>query len=210
MNDKQQLLFCLGIPQAGKKILTAIVVDHLIGKFHGEPSVGVAYVYCNFRRNDDQRLEDLLASLLKQLCEKAGLTRTVTGLCDRHRAKRSRPSADELWRALQAAAASFSRTFIIADALDEYQVSTRYRTGFIDACFDLQARSGSNLFATSRFLPEITEKFHDASKFEIRAHSQDFQSCTVGHMYRVPNFVGQNVSLEKDVKDTVIQAVDGM
>jgi hypothetical protein len=32
-------------------------------------SIGIAYIYCNFRRQDEQKIDDLLASLLKQLAE---------------------------------------------------------------------------------------------------------------------------------------------
>src|SRR5262245_27913083 len=62
-------LFCPGIPGAGKTIITAIVVDHLLQRYQDEPTVGVAYIYFNFQRNDEQKLDDLLAALLKQLSE---------------------------------------------------------------------------------------------------------------------------------------------
>jgi Ni2+-binding GTPase involved in maturation of urease and hydrogenase len=61
----KQTLFCPGIPGAGKTILTSIVVENLLTRFKDEPSVKIAYVYCNFRSQDQQRVEDLLASLLK-------------------------------------------------------------------------------------------------------------------------------------------------
>jgi hypothetical protein len=59
-------LFCPGIPGAGKTILTSIVVDNLCNRFHNDATVGIAYVYCNFRRKDEQKIDALLASLLKQ------------------------------------------------------------------------------------------------------------------------------------------------
>ena len=63
------MLFCPGIPGAGKTILTSIVVDDLTTRFSNDPSVGIAYVYCNFRRRDEQKAEELFASLLKQLMQ---------------------------------------------------------------------------------------------------------------------------------------------
>src|SRR5437016_1822632 len=56
----KQTLFCPGIPGAGKTILTSIVVDELTTRFGNDKSIGVAYIYCNFRRQDEQKIGDLL------------------------------------------------------------------------------------------------------------------------------------------------------
>jgi hypothetical protein len=67
LNIGKQALFCPGIPGAGKTILTSIIVDDLITRFQNDPTVNIVYIYCNFRRKDEQKIDDLLASLLKQL-----------------------------------------------------------------------------------------------------------------------------------------------
>ena len=64
-----QTLFCPGIPGAGKTILTSIVVDDLNARFRDDVHVGIAYLYCNFRRQADQKLEDLLSNLIRQLSQ---------------------------------------------------------------------------------------------------------------------------------------------
>jgi Cdc6-like AAA superfamily ATPase len=65
-----QCLFCPGIPGAGKTILAAIVVEELTTTFQSRgDNVGVAYIYCNFKRYHEQRAEDLCLSLLKQLVQ---------------------------------------------------------------------------------------------------------------------------------------------
>ncbi|KAL6408381.1 ankyrin [Ilyonectria robusta] len=56
-----------GIPGAGKTILTSTVVESL--KAQNNRSVGIAYVYCNFQRQEEQTAKDLLASLIKQLTQ---------------------------------------------------------------------------------------------------------------------------------------------
>jgi hypothetical protein len=67
-------LFCPGIPGAGKTILTSIVVDELTTRFAEDENVGIAYIFCNFRRQAEQNAEDLLMSLLKQLAQSVGPT----------------------------------------------------------------------------------------------------------------------------------------
>jgi Cdc6-like AAA superfamily ATPase len=63
----RQTLFCPGIPGAGKTILTSVVVEELFKRFENDGNIGIAYLYCNYRQQHNQNLEDLLASLLKQL-----------------------------------------------------------------------------------------------------------------------------------------------
>ncbi|KND86473.1 hypothetical protein TOPH_08884 [Tolypocladium ophioglossoides CBS 100239] len=65
----QWLLESSRFREAGKTILTSVVIDYLTKHFETDPSVRVAYVYCNFRRQDEQAVDHLLASLLKHLVE---------------------------------------------------------------------------------------------------------------------------------------------
>ncbi|KFY79384.1 hypothetical protein V499_01625 [Pseudogymnoascus sp. VKM F-103] len=50
VNTNQLVLFCPGIPRAGKTILTSIVVNYLYANFQKDTNIGIAYLYCNFRR----------------------------------------------------------------------------------------------------------------------------------------------------------------
>ena len=66
LSGKPVTLFCPGIPGAGKTILVSTVIDYLQRNL-GDHDVGIAYLYCNFRRVDDQTVEQLIANLIKQL-----------------------------------------------------------------------------------------------------------------------------------------------
>ncbi|KAH8586341.1 ankyrin repeat protein, partial [Bisporella sp. PMI_857] len=208
---KKKTLFCPGIPGAGKTILTAIVIDDLSTRFANEKNVGLAYVYCNFKRQDEQRIDDLLANLLKQLSQSTvSLLNNVKSLYDHHSKKRSRPAKDEILKALRHAASTFSKVFIIVDALDECQVSDGCRTELLSELFDLQAKCQTNLFATSRFLPEVDKIFESSIHLEIRASEQDVQRYLDGHLLSLPKFVRDNSELQNEVKCEIIKAVDGM
>jgi hypothetical protein len=117
-------------------------------RFSGDPTIGIAYIYCHFRRQDEQKVDDLLASLLKQLAQgKTFLPGSLKDLYSEHKKKRTRPSADEISRTIQSVAVTYSRVFIIIDALDECQVSDGCRTKFLTEIFKVHASSGANLFA---------------------------------------------------------------
>ncbi|KAK6339354.1 hypothetical protein TWF718_008774 [Orbilia javanica] len=169
-----QVLFCPGIPGAGKTVLTAIVIDDLITRFSdSSPVVGIAYIYCSFKRNHEQRFEDLLASLLKQLSQnQATIPETIKELYHKHLGNRTRPSQEDIIEALRSVIGAYSRVFIIVDALDEYPESNG-RAKFISELFHLHDEYGANVFATSRFIPQISEKFKNHTAFEIHAHDED-------------------------------------
>ena len=211
LETKNETLFCLGIPGVGKTILTSIVVEELTTRFSNDPTIGIAYIYCNFQRQDDQKIADLLMSLLKQLAKcQPSLPGTVKSLYDRHKPKGTRPSLDEISETLQSVTLLYSRVFIIVDALDECQISDGCRQRFLAALFDLHAKCGANLFATSRPIPSIEIEFQGNSKLEIRAREEDVQRYLDGHMFRLPGFVARNSKLQEEIKTDIVKAVDGM
>lgn len=174
LNTSKQTLFCPGIPGAGKTIMTSIVIGDLCKKFHNDTTVGIAYIYCNFKRKHEQTLEDLLLNLLKQLAQsQSSLPHIVKGLYDRHQQKRTRPLFDEICEALHSAVAMYSSVFIVVDALDECQTSDDCRTRFLSEIFRLQAQHGANIFATSRINDEIAKVFIGATSLKICARDDD-------------------------------------
>ena len=187
------------------------MIDDLATRFIDNPTISIAYVYCNFRRQDEQKGEDLLVSLLKQLTQgRSSLPDSVESLYDNHRGKHTRPSLDEILRALQSVAAMYSRVFIIIDALDECQVSNGCRAKFLLEIFRLQTNCGVNLFVTSRFIPEIGEKFKESMSLEIRASKEDVRRYLDGHMFQLPGFVIRCPELQEEIKTEIVRSVDGM
>jgi len=207
-------LFCPGIPGAGKTILTAIVIDNLYRKFENDSSIGIAYIYCNFRRQDEQKVENLLASLLKQLYREQlpSSAGSVSNLCDRHKDKGTRPSLQEISEALQVASVSYKKVFIVVDALDECKGTDGCRTKFLSELFILQTKQGVNLFVTSRLIPEIVDRFRsdDIGFLEIRASDEDVKRYLEGHIGELPPFVQRNVKLREEIQTRISEAVDGM
>lgn len=211
LETSQQTLFCPGIPGAGKTILTSIVIDDLCNRFYNDSNIGIAYIYCNFQRRDEQKAEDLLISLLKQLAQdQSSLPESVKILYERHKSKQTRPLFDEISRALHSLAVLYLRLFIIIDALDECQATGGCRTRFLSEIFNLQAKCGASLFATSRLIPEISEKFEQSIILEIRASEEDVQKYVDSHMSRLPSFVGRSLDLQEEIKTHIVDAVDGM
>ena len=213
LENPGKTLFCPGIPGAGKTILTATVIDDIHSRFKCDTSVGIAYLYCDFRRQHEQNTEDLLANLLKQLAQQQGsIPDRVQTLYEYYRDEPKRPSRNGISSALHYVSALYSKVFIIIDALDECQVKDGCRTGLLDIIFELQAtaRVRANIFSTSRDNPEIVERFRESISLEIRAKDEDVQTYLAGHMKRLPSFVLSSPDLQSEVKATISKAVNGM
>jgi hypothetical protein len=211
VKSDQQVLFCPGIPGAGKTILTSIVIDYLHANFQKDTNIGIVYLYCNFRRQEEQNAEGLLASLLKQLAHGLyPLPESVKSLYDSHKKNRTRPAFNELSSTLQSVAALYSRSFIVVDALDECQTSGGCRTKLLTEIFALQSKFRANIFSTSRFIPEIEVQFKNSMRLEIQASDHDVQRYLDGHMSELPTCVVRNPELQGEIKAAIVKAVNGM
>ncbi|PKS10137.1 hypothetical protein jhhlp_001887 [Lomentospora prolificans] len=209
LRGENQTLFCPGIPGAGKTVLSAVVISKLLEQYYRDPKLGVAYIYFHFRMHEKQGLDNLVSSLLKQLCELlSSVPAVVQDLYKRHTSVRTRPTVDELLDALAIVATSYTKVFIVVDALDECQENHGCRKTFIDKLLHLQGRAKVNLFATSRFIPNITERFKKEDWFEIRASTADIERY-LDHRVQIST-VAAVQQLRDDIKTTISQAADGM
>jgi hypothetical protein len=102
----------------------------------------------------------------------------------------------------------YSRVFIIIDALDECQASDNCRSRFLSEIFNLQIKCGANIFATSRFIPDIIKKFNGSKTLEIRAHDQDILKYLDGRISQSESNCLK--TYREEIKTEITKAVDGM
>ncbi|TEY86542.1 hypothetical protein BOTCAL_0006g00220 [Botryotinia calthae] len=211
VNSDGQKLFCPGIPGAGKTMLTSIVVEELINRFRNDKSIGIAYLYCNFKRQHDQKIDDLLLSLLKQLSRyQSSLPGAVKDMFDLHSPRQNRPSTKEISSALKSVIDLYSKVFIVVDALDECQMADGCRINFLSEIFHLQETCQLSLFATSRHIPDIEDMFDNSMRLEIRASDTDVERYLDSRMSQLPGYVRNSKDLQNEIKTKIIKAIDGM
>lgn len=182
-------------------------------KYETGNTFGIAYIYCNFKRKHEQKLEDLSSSLLKQLVQVLpALPSAVKSLYGEYARKRTRPKLREIIEVLQSVIVMHSKVFIIIDALDECQTSDGCREQFLSMVFDFQAISNVNLFATSRHIPDIEERFEESLRLEIRASEEDIHKYLDIRMQhgQLPRFVRDDLTLREEISANIVKAVDGM
>jgi Cdc6-like AAA superfamily ATPase len=207
LENNERSLFCPGIPGAGKTIIAAIVIDHLLAKSQHEPHTGIAYIYCNFQRQDEQTVEKLLANLLKQLAQRqSSLPKTVQDLYEKYEKSGTLPSLHQITAALHSTAAAFEKVFFIIDALDECQ--SLAQTKLLDTLFDLQTEARANILATSRINDDIKRRFDGCATVEISAANEDVLAYLNGQLsLRRLDFIDEDI--QEKIRDSVPKAAGG-
>lgn len=104
----------------------------------------------------------------------------------------------------------YSRVFIVVGALDECQVSDGCQMQFLSEIFSLQAKCGANVFATSRFIPKIVDRFNECVRLEIQADAKDIERYLEGHIGKFPAFVQNDPLLQNEIKTGISKAVGGL
>ncbi|CEF76425.1 hypothetical protein SNK05_004413 [Fusarium graminearum] len=212
VKTKKQTLFCQGIPGAGKTILTSVVIHDIGQRLRSDGSIGIAYIYCNYRNQDDQKADKILASLVKQLAERQAIfPKVIQDLYDRHKRNKTWPLIGEISEALQSLIKIHDRVYIIIDALDECQTSGGIRSQLLKQLVDLKENFETNLFMTSRYMPDIEETLHgEMMQLEVRACEEDVGNYLDSRLTSLSELVKKNNDLRDEIRAKIIKAVDGM
>ncbi len=191
-------------------MLASLLIDHL-KMTQREASSGVIYIYCDYKAQLQQTPSDLIASLLKQsLHQQQLMPADVRKACQDHINAGTRPKRHEMLRMLQESMETFSRNYVIIDALDELSSQDQVRHILLKELRGLQATHGYNLLTTSRHITNLSLDFQEPLCLEIRASPEDVQRYVRGHMTQLPNCVRTNVGLQEAIVSSIVTAVDGM
>ena len=209
LQGPEKTLFCPGIPGAGKTMMAAIAIEHLCRT--AQADVGLAYLFCNYKSQVDQSVHGLLSALLKQLVQsRIDITAPVKHLYDHHSKQKSRPSLDEIFTALSTICSHHAGVYFVVDALDECSDQDGTRSRLVEKLRGLQAKTNVRLLFTSRFIPEVTEKFQSDPILEVRASEEDVKRFVAGQIPRLPKCIRRDDELALTVQSKIVQAVDGM
>ncbi|KAJ7218758.1 ankyrin repeat-containing domain protein [Mycena rebaudengoi] len=201
------IIWCSGIPGAGKTVLASIVVDYLRNHLQND-SIVVAAAYLNHKESEVQSPSNILAGLWWQLVSERPLSASVQKLYQEHQKQRTRPSFDEVRDIVRSTIAEWSKVFIVVDALDEY--SEDHRRILLDT---LTTIGTVTLLLTSR--PNIAPVafFPTAPVVEIRAREEDIRRYIDVHIQtsaRLSKHIRARPELRAEIESKIISNVDGM
>jgi Cdc6-like AAA superfamily ATPase len=208
--QKDATLFCPGIPGAGKTIMAALVIDHLLRTQHvaNDP---VKFIYYNYKRQSEQSAKHMLPSVLRQISDiQPGVPKLVQDFYTFHTTKRTAPSSDEIRKILEAASKDLRGLTIIIDALDECE--TRARQEFLSAVETLRRQCEVRLLATSRPLPTIQAHpiFLSKPTLEVKASDEDLEKYIRSRASELHSRVMSKPDLLEDLVTSTIRATGGM
>ena len=210
LHGPRSTLFCPGIPGAGKTMLAAITIDHLL-QVTASKNIGLAYIYCNYKYQSGVDASALLAALLKQLVQSQFfIDESVSNLYQQHTSRGTRPSFLEISAALQTVLRSFSATYIVVDAMDECPNKNGARDQAWSSLREIQHGTDLRLLATSRSIPAVVEQFMSLPILKIRASDTDVNQYVKGQIPRLPKCIRCDRELQTMVERRIAEAVDGM
>ena len=156
----QKVIWCPGIPGAGKTFLASIVIEKLRELNRGR-NVAIFMLYCSYNDLETQSVQALIASLIKQDVQGRSVIDGKLGdLHETHYEKGTRPTLDELKDVLGNAISHYEKTFIVLDAVDE-MLDEKCRSDLVDCLRGLDQKP--NLLVTSRPIPAIKQMFNPLS-----------------------------------------------
>lgn len=155
-SEDDLVMWCPGIPGAGKTFLASIVIEKLREIYRGQ-NVAILMLYCNYNDPETQSVQPLIASLMKQNIQaRSKIDARLEKLHETHYRKETRPTLDELKELFGDALSQYDKTFIVLDALDEMS-DERCRSDLVDCLRAFKQKS--SLLITSRPVPAIKQMF---------------------------------------------------
>ena len=147
--------------------------------FAHDCAVGIAFLYFQSGDTDTLTIEDLLASILKQLAQAhEHFSEDLEKLYLGHSSRFIRPSLADIAGALQSETKRYCKLYILIDALDEYpdqlwatllrQLTSSFTT--------------ANILITSRPLVNIARQLQDSAQLETEPNVDDMRLYIKGRI----------------------------
>ncbi|KAJ7693073.1 ankyrin repeat-containing domain protein [Mycena rosella] len=203
-----KILFCPGMPGAGKTVLASLVVDHLEGRAQTK-NMGLGCIYLNHKETEIQTIPNLLGGLWKQLMLGKPVSKTVHALYDRHLERRTRPRLDEFSKALKSAIAEYSEVYFVIDALDEYPEHQRHLLIKQLGIFGPQI----NIMMTSRPHIQVDSTFPTLKILEIHASEADlcrYLDMQIQNSKRLSKHIRSRPELQSEILSKIVENCKGM
>ena len=212
------LLFCSGIPGAGKTVLTSLVIDHLESRIAAIKPM-VAYVFFDYKDQKRQKVTAILRSLLRQIVEFIGeIPQSLQHSYDVKDPAEDENTMDEgqcvsLLEYLISNAPC--NTFLIFDALDECPEidhdSKEVRSKITSAMKRLSIVG--KVFITARPHVHPTTMLPECHRLEIRATNPDMRcyiDARIKEHKRLSRLIRSDPQITNRISETLCRKANGM
>ena len=202
---------CYGVPGTGKTYLASTIIAYVQEARHLEPKSAICYIFCNYKMQQTNLIDVLLASLIEQLARQMPMfPQLLLDIWSNCQELTKKPSTSDYLRTIKSLLSTFDSIYLIVDALDECGSEPKTRNTFIDHLLDLSAITDLRLLVTSRNIPEILTRFRDDTRVEISASLGDLTLFLSSQTSRLEHTVQGNESLCQEMIKRIAECSDGM
>ncbi|ETR98546.1 ankyrin, partial [Trichoderma reesei RUT C-30] len=221
-SSPSSFLWLHGKAGSGKSILSSVVIKHLKDQHASDPSTALAFFYFSFSDVKKQRVGQMLASLVQQLCARRPDTPQPIQRLKEYQEKGQRPDTETLESILRAVATGFSAVHIVIDALDECPTLQGERKMLLKSLRQIMTDAPANLhmFCTSRKEADINTAMTDLLSLPLKAAAinltaeRDILDKDIGSFIDSTLASGDCCSWPDDIKAkarrSLIKKADGM
>ena len=197
------------------------MIKYLRDRHASDPRTALAYFFFSFSDLERQKVEGMLASILKQIYARRPDTPEAVQSLKDYKARGERPDTETLETAVLATAHGFSDTFIVIDALDECPSILGERKKLLASLRRIIAAMPPNvhIFCTSRAEPDIVSVMQS-----ILSPMQRAQIDLTSHRSQLYDDIGLYIDntlasdayaswprdLKDEAKESLIGNADGM
>ena len=191
-------------------MLASLVIDHL-ERIPKEETSATTYIYCDYKRQDEQTPINLTASITRQLLQhQVSIPEHIITIYNNHKSKLTRPNFEEILEMLKHSIVRLTRVYLIVDALDELGNSGQVRQNFIGRLRLIQDLYQLNLMTTSRYIPSLAQNFQKSLCMDVRANPGDIRNYVQGHISDLANCVKKDSGLQEAIANSIANVVEGM
>ena len=215
LDTPRSKLWLRGIPGAGKTVLASSVIQEAL--LMSNPSVAVAFFYCDYKDAATQDPVNILASLARQLARQNGdAFEKLQTLYRKHfpdNMMTTEYEPDELRDLIIDMTSTFDSTLLLVDALDECGKDTSHVVELLASLNVNGNMSDVKTLFLSRDEQNIRDWLNDYSQISIAATSSDLKlyvGAEIENRTRRKVLRLQDPSLKEHILERLISGAEGM
>ncbi|KAE8454432.1 hypothetical protein EG329_000054 [Mollisiaceae sp. DMI_Dod_QoI] len=206
---------------SGKSVLSSSIIRHLESNHQSTPDIAIAFFYFSFSDSQTQNVDEMLCSLIKQICARRPNTPDSVQSLAGYKVKGQRPDRRTLEDALVATIQGFTGVYVVVDALDECPHQNNEREILLESIERIRGQEPENLhlLCTSRRLADIEEVLDpmassgSAFTVDLSAYKEAVDRDIGLHIekrFEDTSFKSWSDEIKLEAKAALIEKADGM
>lgn len=211
-DNPSRTFYCWGRPGVGKTILAAVAIHKLhehLRKISSDGESAVICLFCDYNARTEQNSVHLLRALLRQPAKSKSVTpKPLKDLYVKSDMGQLPLGPNELLGVIQSTALTFTKIFVVMDALDE--CNSPNRVHLLRDLHSLQRSCDIRVLITCRYLPGVERIMGPKTTLEVPARDSDMEPYVHKRLDELPSCICDNPHTRDRVMDAVVTGANGL